>query len=149
MIFLISSSGFVIYKTSCSCTDTEQVSIFVQPNTCGKTFHQHHKHDRVENEIACTAHECHECESHIKSCGCDSPQIFFFKLNDKAVDGEVNFVNVQILEIFMPSADIFQRLLAHNSGSINHLVYADPPPKSTRSLDFLIQIQQLKIPSLA
>ena len=150
MIFMLSSSGYVMYKTSCSCTGKEQTSVFVKPDTCEDNFHEHHKHDSHENEIVCSAHECHECTSHTEACGCDSPEVFFFKLKDQAVDEEVKFVSlVTEIELFISSVDLLNNIIDTKTEIDVNTPYIDPPPKITSSLDFLIHIQQLKIPSLA
>lgn len=149
MIFLVSSSGYVLFKSSCSCTGLEQTSVFVKPPTCQETFHKHHIHDERKNEIACSENECHECTAHEESCGCESPQIFFFKLKDKAVDDEVKFVVVKTVKLFVESRDILGELKNQEPEKTTRIHYTDPPPKIRSSFDFLIQIQKLKIPGLA
>lgn len=139
-----------MYKTNCSCTGEEQTSVFVRPETCEDVFHEHHKHDHKSNaELVCTAHECHDCNDHTKSCGCDSPKFFFFKLKDKAIDDEVKYVSVQVVELVIASSDILAELCDDTSDDFIVSFYTDPPPKITSSVDFLINIQQLKIPSIA
>lgn len=127
----------------------EQTSVFVRPDTCKEEFLKHHKHDETNNEIACCASECHDCTNHTKACGCDSPEIFFFKLKDKAVDDEVKFTTVQPVVITVLSSDLLEELMIDNTDKPALKIYNDPPPQITTSLDFLIQIQQLKIPALA
>jgi len=138
-----------MYKSNCSCTGDEQTTVFVRPETCGEEFHKYHKHDETNNEILCCEHECHDCYAHTKSCGCDSPEFYFFKLKDKAVDEEVKFVVVQSHEIIIASSDILENLCDDKNDESYRIYYSDPPPKLTSSLEFLINIQQLKIPSLA
>ena len=149
VIFLISSSGYVLYTSTCSCTGEEQTSFFLKPEPCETSFHQHHEHDLSGNEIACSSVECHDCQDHTKSCGCDSPEVFFFKLEDKATNEEIKFVTPEILsvEVFVAVLSAFQlsELTIDNDG----VTYCDPPLQSYSSLDFLIRIQQLKIPSVA
>lgn len=150
MILLVSTSGYMLYKTNCTCTGEEQVSMFVTPESCETEFHQHHKHSKYdETEVSCSADECHECTPHADNCGCESPEFFFFKLKDKAIDEEVKFIKVQPVMIVVADVDIF-------SGYTDDLIvleeetkYIDPPPKLSSSLEFLIHIQQLKIPTLA
>ncbi|WP_346860399.1 hypothetical protein [uncultured Draconibacterium sp.] len=149
MIFLISSSGFMIYKSSCSCTGEEQTSVFVRPETCETTYHQHHQHDQQEKEISCSAHECHECSDHTHDCGCETPQQFFFKLKDKAIDDEVHFIGVQSLELMVASSTLFDELQLQYVDINEHEYYNSSPPTVIKSFDFLIQIHQLKIPSIA
>lgn len=150
MIFLISSSGYVMYKTHCSCTNREQTSLFVKPETCETSFHKHHKHDAGNKEITCNANECHECATHTKSCGCDTPEVFFFKLKDKAIDDEVKFVaTASVMKLNVATNDLLYDISETDSGIEVITPYTDSPHKITSSLDFLITIQQLKIPSLA
>jgi len=148
MIFLISSLGFMVYKSNCSCTGTEYTSLFVPPATCETELDTHdHCHDDQKN--VCSEDECNECTDPTKSCGCDTPEFFFFKLKDKAIDDEVNFVSVQSLELFVASTEIPEELNVKNKNSGNPNLHISPPPIITSSLEFLILINQLKIPSLA
>lgn len=146
---MISSSGFVMYKTKCSCTGENQTTVFVRPETCEDVYYNHHKHDDANNEVSCCSQDCHECSSHTKDCGCDSPEHFFFKLKDKAVDDEVKFVSTPALEISIVSSELFADLLIETDDENDDYLYVDPPLGISSSLDFLVQIQQLKIPVLA
>ena len=101
MVFLLSSSGYLMYKSLCACTGEEQTSVFVRPETCEDDFHQHHKHDMQNEEAVCSAQECHECTSHTNCCGCDSPEIFFFKLKDKVVNEDAKFTRVQPMVLYI------------------------------------------------
>ncbi|MDX8339663.1 hypothetical protein SLH46_10745 [Draconibacterium sp. IB214405] len=151
-VFLFSSTGFIVYKSHCTCSGEEYTSIIIKPATCETEFHQHHKHDQSHNEIACLedeCHECHSCEDHSNSCGCDSPESIFLKLKDKAVDDEVKFVAVQPIELIVLSSELLEELTIKSDELLTKSFYTDPPPKITSSIDFLIRIQNLKIPSLA
>ncbi|WP_319480683.1 hypothetical protein [uncultured Draconibacterium sp.] len=152
VIFLLSTSGFILYKSYCVCSGEDYTSIIIKPETCETDFHQHHKHDLSNNEITCSEGECHECQptsEHSDTCGCEAPESIFMKLMDKAVNDEVKFVAVQPVELKIFSADLLEELIINGESNINSCYYLDPPPKIVSSLDFLIQIQQLKIPSLA
>lgn len=152
MIFLLSTSGFVLYKSYCACSGEDYTSIIVKPATCETEFHQHHKHDFENNEISCSEGECHECQpigEHSDTCGCEAPESIFMKLMDKAVNDEVKFVAVQPVELKVFSAEILCELKTNSEDNLNKRYYADPPPRIKSSLDYLIHIQQLKIPSLA
>ncbi len=139
-----------MFKTNCSCTGEEQTTVFVRPETCGDNFHTHHNHNTRNEEVACSSDDCHECTEHPKSCGCESPQIFFFKLKDKIIDDEINFVAaVSELQLSVASKDLLYSNSEPVAGFEVSDPYSDPPPKITSSLDFLISIRQLKIPSLA
>lgn len=138
-----------MFKSICACTGEEQTSVFVRPETCEDNFHQHHTHDAQKEEIACSAHECHECTSHTNSCGCDSPEIFFFKLKDKVVKEAIKFTAVQPTILTVNFTDILDILNETEEQELEVEEYNSPPPNVISSLEFLIQIQQLKIPSLA
>ncbi|WP_321373719.1 hypothetical protein [uncultured Draconibacterium sp.] len=153
MIFLFSSTGFIVYKSHCTCSGEEYTSIIIKPATCETEFHQHHKHDQENNEIVCAEEDCHEChaceEDHCNSCGCESPKSIFLKLKDKAVDDEIKFVATQPVVLKVFSSELLEELNINSEDNITDWLYTDPPPKISSSLDFLIQIQKLKIPSLA
>lgn len=138
-----------MYKSHCSCSGEEYTSIIVKPETCATEFHKHHKHDAENNEIECSVGECHDCTSHTHDCGCDSPKSFFIKIKDKALNDDAKFLitNSVILEIY--SIDLFVEICSKTDDLELDIAYADPPPKIKSSLDYLISLQQLKIPLLA
>lgn len=148
MIFLVSSSGYVLYTSNCMCTGEKQTSLFLKPETCETSFHQHHDHDFLGNEINCAENECHECQGHTKDCGCNSPDVFFFKLEDKVTNEEIKFVVPDVLLIDFSNTNTFVSeitLCEIEEG----LAFFDSPPLSYSSIDFLVRIQQLKIPTIA
>ena len=97
---MISSSGYVIYTSTCSCSGESYTSVFIRPETCETSFHEHHDHDKGGNEQACAAGECHECNTccsgEHNDCGCDSPMIYFFKLKDNTINEDVKFLVTEI-----------------------------------------------------
>jgi len=145
MIFLVSSSGFIIYKSHCSCTDKNHVSVFVTPETCESEAHQHHKHDNNSDESSCSVNECESCTKHTEDCGCSSPEATYFKLKNQVIDEEVKFIELQPIQFFIAFNNINIHILDELEIDENHNYYVDPPPIFTSSLDFLIQIQKLKI----
>lgn len=149
VIFLISSSGFMIYKSNCSCTGNKQVTVFVTPETCESEAHQHHKHDNNGDESSCSVNECESCSNHTENCGCSSPESTYFKLINQVIDEEVKFIELQPIQIFIAFNSINIHILDELESIENYNYYVDPPPIFTSSLDFLIQIQQLKIPHIA
>jgi hypothetical protein len=149
MIFLLSSTGIIIFESHCSCTGNEQISLFVTPETCETNFHEHHSHNSLGFETETNAHECHECSSHTQDCGCESPDVKYLKLVNQLIDEEVEFVKVHPVKIFVAKA-----LINFSFSDVFTLIeskeyYIDPPKKIISSLDFLVQIHQLKIPVLA
>ncbi len=150
MIFLVSSSGFIIYKSHCSCTDKNHVSVFVTPETCQAEAHQHHKHaTNDENEFSCSADKCEVCSDHTEDCGCSSPETVYLKLLNQVINEEVKFIEIQPIQIFAAFHNINIHIFDESEIDENSNYYVDPPPNFTSSLDFLIQIQKLKIPIIA
>ena len=139
----------MIYKSYCSCTGNKQVSIFVTPDTCKSEAHQHHEHDTNGNEFSCSANECEDCSNHTDDCGCSSPEATYFKLKNQVIDEEIKFIEVQSIQIFVAFNILALNLLGEVEETDTEIFYVDPPPISASSLDFLIQIQKLKIPNIA
>ena len=124
----------------------------VKPATCETDFHQHHKHDDENNELACAEDECHHCASeteHSDSCGCDSPESILIKLVDKAINDEVRFLKARTLQLTVIAHLALDEDFDRNDKATEQSFYTDPPPQIKSSADFLIKIQKLKIPSLA
>lgn len=149
IIYFISSTGIVVYKTNCSCFGNEQVSVYVTPETCDTKIHQHHTHNEENKTVSCCAHECHECDTTKKGCGCQSPEAYFFKLINPVVNEEMLFVKVQCVEIKAVFARLISEILSETEKETILTINTGPPPSKHTSFDFLIQIHQLKIPSLA
>lgn len=139
VLFLMSSSGFMIYKSKCSCTGNEQVSLFVNSEIC--------KSETTEVEKSCCAvEETTQCQSHTNDCDCDSPEVTYFKLKNQVINEEVKFTLIQPIE-FLVLYSSLQFDYNEDSRSVElDKEYNDPPPLIESSHDFLIQIQQLKIP---
>jgi hypothetical protein len=149
MIFLLSSSGYVLYSSSCSCTGEEQTTFFVRPETCETGFHKHHCNEIEGNEYNCGAEHCHDCCSDSNACGCESPEVFFFKLTNEITNEEVKFVREQTIVIDIAFIDLFEQVTNKTEEEYVDYTLTDPPQIITPASDFLIEIQQLKIPSLA
>lgn len=147
-LFYITSSGFMLYKSHCSCSGEEYTSVIVLPETCKTEFHKHHKHNKENVEISCSAEECHECSDHTKKCGCANPIGFFMKLKDKVTNDDAKAIKVlkpiQVVVSFV-LIDIFE---ADENREEQQFFNTDPPPLFQSSIDFLIHIHQLKIPTL-
>ncbi len=149
IIYLASTTGVMVYKSHCSCIGKTEVSIYVTPETCETKIHHHHTHDTENNEVACGAGQCHECSNHMHDCGCDSPEAFFFKLKNLFVDEEVVIVKAQPVELSVAWLDLdFSIFEPAETGKPDNFDI-DSPPLLYSTKDFLIQIQQLKIPLTA
>ena len=146
MVFIISSTGILIYKTHCLCIGSEQVSVYVMPETCENDFHVHHTHDQSGNERETTESSCHECTSHAHDCGCTSPEVSFFKLINPVNQEEIQFVKAQPIQISVSFLCDLTNLIEFQDAIEADSFYSDPPPNIKSSISFLIQIHQLKIP---
>ncbi len=146
IIYFISSTGIVVYKTNCSCFGKEQVSVYVTPETCDSEIHLHHTHDDESNAISCCAYECHECATTEAGCGCKYPEAYFFKLINPVVQEEVLMAKVQPVELKAVFASLFINIFLDSAKETACSVNTESPPNINSSLDFLIQIHQLKIP---
>ena len=159
MIFLISSSGFLMYKSHCTCTGNEQVTVFVKSEICESESSKESDAEMsccstkeianlVEEEgpSCCSLKESISCESQSNGCDCDNTEVTYLKLKNQVVKEDVKFTRIEPIEL----AVLFTAL-SLEFFDIDHFTelkrpYVDPPPIHSKSLDFLIQIQQLKIP---
>lgn len=148
MIFIVSSTGILIYKTHCSCTGTEQVGVYVMPKTCENESHLHHTHNQQGQELETNENCCHDCSSQATDCGCTSPKVEYIKLMNRLSEEDISFIKVQPLKIFIPTTYL---LICSNEITDKEVIdfYTDPPPKISKSKSFLIEVHQLKIPFLA
>jgi len=146
MIFIVSSTGVLIYKTHCSCTGNEQVGFYIKPETCENNFQVVHAHNPMEKPTEPNENCCHECTPQSHDCGCNEPVITFFKLMNEISNEEVSFLTPPIVKI----ADIILTVTADLEEPIEctEIIGSDtyPPPKIKSSKNFLILINQLKIP---
>jgi len=155
IIFLLSSTGVIIFKTHCLCSDTHNVSLYIAPETCESTFHNNHKHHN-DCATSCSSannehndyeyHNCEDCTKHIHDCGCAEPEAKYFKLKNQ-FDEEVRYTlsGPVVLAVFEKDlAFLDLEVFDSEEQETNHL---EPPPKISSSLEFLIHIQQLKIPA--
>ena len=145
-ILLVSAAGIVVYHSYCTCTGSDHYSLYVTPETCTETYHIHHKHNNKGEEEAVTAVECHECNAHTDMCGCDRPVIKLYKLDDRLLNDNIRIEKVQpvlvkIIYGLVPLVFDFYRDITSKV-----ITLCESPPGIYRSLDFLIIIQQLKIP---
>ncbi len=148
IIFLLSATGIVIYQSHCSCTGDEQVTFYVSPETCEDTYHTHHTHREGGEEVPSTWSECHECCSHTSECGCNNLLVSYFKLKNEVVHEKGRTATKQPVKIIKPELLVVVLAVIWNDPPEVKTTYIEPPTNKT-SLDFLIQIHQLKIPHLA
>lgn len=143
-IFLISSSGFLIYKSHCSCTGNEQVSIFVENEIC--ETEESDSCCEIALVSCCSDNETNLCESHSNDCDCNNSEVTYVKLTDKVVKGEVRFLKVEPIQLIIPFATLQLNLPEAVELTETGITYLDQPSLFESSIDFLIRLNQLKIP---
>lgn len=146
VIFLFSSTGLVVFHSFCSCSGYKQTTFYVLPETCNENYHKHHLHNWCGNEIETCQEKCHECSNHKSSCGCDKPDFRFSKLINQLQEKELRLKVLQPIDIQDYSLPLVSEVIFEEETGLPNL-YDWPPPKFSRTFDFLIQIHQVKIPS--
>jgi hypothetical protein len=149
IIYMLSSAGIVVFQSFCACTGNQQVSVYVTPETCETVFHHRHS---CENDPQASrdssADDCSKCSDHTSNCGCSSPVVWFFKLDDRVVNEKLRVENTMQIDVPLPI--VLWNEFHFNADYTESLIsYIDPPPLKPTSLDFLIHIHQLKIHSQA
>ena len=143
---MVTSAGIVVFHSFCSCTGDEYFTLYITPETCTENYHIHHKHNDKGEERRVNEGECHDCNFHTSRCGCNNPGIELYKLDDRILNENIRIEKVQpvllkILYDFLPLSLFFS-----NNDDFKELLVSQLPPGIQRSLDFLIFIQQIKIP---
>lgn len=136
-----------MYKSFCSCSGDEQVSVFVQNEICGDERSE--SCCEVSATSCCSIKEKEHCASEASDCDCNTSEVTYIKLINKVVKEDVQFTKVdpiQLLLVYVTSQ--LELGEAEESLDINSS-YIDPPPIHNSSQEFLISIQQLKIPHIA
>ena len=136
-----------MYKSHCSCTGNEQVSVFVQTEICNTQGSDSCCEETVTS--CCSAKETQHCALVTSDCDCDKPEVIYIKLNNKVVKEEVKFTKVEPVQMLVVYAAIQFNLWETIESVDLNTTYIDPPPIHDSSLEFLIHIHQLKIPTLA
>ena len=136
-----------MYKSHCSCTGNEQVSVFVQKETCNVKESESCCTEVISS--CCSTKETNQCESHSSDCDCDKLEVTYIKLTNKVVKEEVKFTKVEPVELLVVYAAVQFNLWETGESIDFYTPYIGPPPIHHSSLEFLIQIQQLKIPHIA
>ncbi len=147
--FLLLSTGVLVYSSLCTCTGSEQVSIYVTPETCNT--------DENTSDPACcsininegSSNCCSGCQEHDNGCNCSDFDITYLKIKNQVANEAVRVAKPLPVTIFaelFPIYTITADLILDEDQVIND---NEPPPKHKSSFDFLIQVNQLKIPHKA
>lgn len=97
----------------------------------------------------CSSEKTQQCKTIDLECKCDSQEVIYLKLNNQVVNEQVKFTHVHPVQLIVA----FTAMLINPEDSkiveAKNRRYVDPHPLFDSAHDFLIQIQQLKIPQLA
>ena len=149
-IFLLLSTGVVVFNSNCCCSENEKLSLYLSPETCHESESTHDfclsADELITKEV--NGQEC--CASLDKECSCSSPEMKYFKLVNHLINDEAEYVKLQDVHFILDNQNDFcLQLNVENQTEEERGFYTDPPPKIKSTLDFLIQIHQLKIPNAA
>ena len=148
-IFLLSATGVVIFRTNCICTGSESLSLYTMPETCEEINDIHLSQclsQKLEGEAAID--EC--CSPKENESGCPTPEVTYFKLINHLINDETEYVKSLAAPVFIAKLDDF--FIQFNDSvttTEKTYFYCEPPPQINSTREFLIQINQLKIPSIA
>ncbi len=143
--FLMSTTGFVFYKSFCSCTGNSKVSIYVAAETCSS--HGSSEMVKMDTESCCSS-QVSQCSIHNSSCECDTPNVTYVKLDSKVINATTSFVfSADKIEFVQWNIDK-ERLAELFWKKNTFLAYIEPPPKFTNQNDYLNLICQLKLPEI-
>ena len=145
--FLFSAIGIIVFNSECSCTGSEHYSLYIVPETCASS-------EAEKSEISCCADidivipQSQSCNNHEESCGCSDYNVKYLKIRNQFSNEKLKIAKLQFTQIanttFLVNDYLKDELYVSN---IDYF-YIDPP-NNTTSLDVLIEINQLKIPSIA
>ncbi|MFZ5428643.1 MAG: hypothetical protein ACOZDD_00315 [Bacteroidota bacterium] len=160
--FLFSVSGILVIQSHCTCTGKNQISLYLPPETCSDILEDHHHlftfHSADLNhctsaDYQCAGHDGHDhCGNHetgCTDCGCDSPLVQFFQIDNQFTDEKASFH--KYLE-FRDAFEIVSEDLSTGSPEtekINLNWFNDPPPLISAQKVFIHFICQIKVPSIA
>lgn len=148
IVFLLSSTGIIIFQSHCLCTDDEQISLYVSPESCEDDFHVKHVHHH-DQKVPEQNQSSSPCDAHTNDCGCEAPQAKYLKLENQVYQQNSNSEKIQPVQLKpIQCCGCDELQIAQKDESLSEY-YIDLPPKIDKSLEFLISIHQLKIPHTA
>lgn len=153
--FFLSVSGVLVIHSHCTCTGKDQTSIYFSPETCD-SYHREHAHlfgigaDNVH--ICCHTGHADQFEkpsgSH-SGCGCESPDVQFFKIKNQFTDEKGSSARIVLLT---PGTDIdlserVESPVIKQQINLQWIKY--PPPQPDNSNTYIFYLCQPKIPHIA
>lgn len=151
--FFLSVSGVLVIHSHCICTGKNQTSIYFSPESCD-SYHQEHAHlfgiGADDGNTCC--HSGHPDQfvkkvSHDSGCGCESPDVQFFKIKNQFTDEKA--ASVRTVLTTAADFDLPQRTehpVAAQQINLQWVKY--PPPQPDNSNNYIFYICQPKIPHI-
>ena len=143
--FLFSSIGVLVFNSQCTCTGSQHHSLYITPNSCNKVEKEHNSccaSEKIETAL------CSSCQSKNKTCGCSDYKVEYLKIKNQFAKEDISTLKAKTIAILVTNLLFDNDLLLEQDYSNLSFFYIDPPSKFT-GFDFLIQINQLKIPHIA
>jgi hypothetical protein len=149
-LFLLTSSGILIYQIDCSCLGQPEVSLYVTPETCSdKNIHEETHSCCVSDKEEAQKQDCSSCTNHDEDCGCTAPDVQYVRLIDQITEEEIQYIKVNEINVLSPIL-IFNEINNNvENENFKESDYIDPPPIVLTSFEYLIKINKLKIPEIA
>lgn len=146
VVFLFSTTGFVLYKSVCSCSGEVKISYTSNDASCGCITTEQDYHSS-ECPLAAKSHK--GCELHDPACHCGSPTAHFYKMENQEGD-EIPMLVLSMAQLQVATIVLTDLFVASDNESTNDTspYYNDPPPLFNSSIEFLNLICQHKIPSI-
>lgn len=147
--FLFSVTGVLVYHSYCHCTGKSSVGLYVVPEGCESLLASHRhlfEHHSGDLNHACNADLTAPGEPHQKDCGCESPQMKFFKLKSHFTDEKSGISQEQLSpqEFFL----MYEPFLPDPYEAILPVVFRDDLPRIPEKSGLIHFICQPKIPDL-
>lgn len=147
--FLFSVTGVLVYHSYCQCTGKSSVGLYVVPEGCESLLASHRhlfEHHYGDLNHACNADLAAPGVPHQKDCGCETPQVKFFKLKSHFTDEKSGISQGQLSpqEFFLR----YEPFLTDSDEPILPFVFRDAPPRIPEKSGLIHFICQTKIPDL-
>jgi hypothetical protein len=153
--FFLSVSGVLVIHSHCICTGKNQTSFYFSPETCD-SYHKEHAHlfgiGAEDVHTCCHTEHAGQYEKpagHHSGCGCESPDVQFFKIKNQFTDEKGSSARIVLLN---PGLNIvFSERIVNPVASqqINLQWIKYPPPQPENCNSYIFYICQPKIPHIA
>ncbi|NQU85492.1 MAG: hypothetical protein HQ541_07000 [Mariniphaga sp.] len=145
--FLVSTTGFILYNSYCSCTGNSTTSVVAVSETCSYS-NDLCKGSDLKEESCCSSYS-EQVNSQENIGRCNTLDVRFVKLKENVIHEIRSFIfSNDRIEIVKWNVDK-ERLAEFYWNKNTLLAYIEPPPKFINQNDYLNLICQLKLPEIA